>query len=112
MPSDLEAAFATLWRSLGGPEMIAEYRFDPVRRWRFDFAHPVARVAVELEGGTFSGGRHVRGKGFEDDACKYNAAAAAGWAVFRLTGRMLNTDPVGHLSAIKACIERRQEIGS
>src|SRR5687768_16750315 len=31
----------------------------PARRWRFDFAWPELKVAVECDGGTFTGGRHV-----------------------------------------------------
>ena len=43
----------------------------------------------ELEGGTWTGGRHTRGTGFRDDCEKYNAAGAFGWRVFRLTGESL-----------------------
>ncbi len=97
--SDLERAFDTLWRMLGGPEPEREYRFCE-RRWRFDFAWPDAKVAVECEGGVWSRGRHVRGAGFEADCAKYNRAAADGWRVFRLTRGMLDADPVGHLTPI------------
>jgi very-short-patch-repair endonuclease len=60
-----------------------EYRFHPVRRWRFDMAFPEPKVAVEIEGGVWTGGRHVRGKGFRKDCEKYNTAAAMGWRVLR-----------------------------
>ena len=33
-----------------GEEVVAEYRFHPGRDWRFDFAIPSRRVAVEVEG--------------------------------------------------------------
>lgn len=62
-----------------------EYRFDLTRRWRFDFAHVPRRVAVEIEGGTWSGGRHTRGSGYAKDLEKYNAAARQGWLVLRYT---------------------------
>lgn len=90
--SDLEAAFDTLWTQLEGPPLVAEYRFAPPRRWRFDRAHLGAHVAVEIDGGTRNGGRHVTGDGFAHDCEKFNAAASRGWLVFRLTGDMLN-DP-------------------
>jgi hypothetical protein len=64
-------------------------------------------VAVELEGGVYTNGRHTRGKGFEADATKYNAAASEGWVVFRLTAGMLDADPLGHLEPIVATIKRR-----
>ena len=67
-----------------------EWKFNVKRRWRFDFCWPSRMVAVELEGGVYSGGRHVRGGGFEKDCEKYNAAALAGWKVGRFTARMVD----------------------
>jgi len=98
--SDLEAAFDTLWRQLDGPDLVAEHRFAPPRKWRFDRAHLGARVAIEIDGGTQRGGRHVTGAGFTRDCEKLNTAAARGWLVFRLTSDMLRDAPVQHLSPI------------
>ena len=105
--SDLEASFDTYWRILQGPLLTPEHRFDAEHRSRFDRAHLMARVAIEIEGGTHSGGRHVRGQGYTDDCIKYNRATAQGWAVFRLTSDMLRDAPVQHLTPIIATIERR-----
>ena len=114
--SDLEASFDYYWRILAGPDLEPEYRFDPEHRSRFDRAHPLARVAVEIEGGTWSKrnkdgelvpGRHVRGYGYTGDCIKYNRAAAQGWAVFRLTSDMLRDAPAQHLQQIIATIETR-----
>ncbi len=41
-----------------------EYQFHPERKWRADFAHPGYKIIVEIEGGAFSNGRHVRGRGY------------------------------------------------
>ncbi len=79
-----EAKFALIWRALGGPELTREHRFHPERRWRLDFAHLASRVAIEIEGGVWSGGRHTRGGGFIADCEKYNTAQRLGWRVFRL----------------------------
>ncbi|ANQ23192.1 hypothetical protein BA893_16090 [Vibrio natriegens] len=67
----------------------SEYRFHETRRWRFDFAYPDQQLAIEVEGGTWSNGRHTRGKGYEDDCEKYNTAALRGWTVLRFTGGMV-----------------------
>ena len=107
--SDLEASFDYHWRILGGPELTPEYRFDDEYRSRFDRAHVASRVAIEVDGGTHNGGRHVRGAGYTDDCIKYNRATAQGWAVLRLTTDMLRDNPAGHLEPIIATIERRLE---
>jgi len=62
---------------------VTEYKFSPTRRWRFDFCHPVLKIAVEVEGGVWVKGRHTRGKGFLGDMEKYNAAVLLGWRVLR-----------------------------
>ena len=105
--SDLEASFDTYWRILQGPLLTPEHRFHAEHRSRFDRAHLMARVAIELDGGTHNGGRHVRGTGYTDDCIKYNRATALGWAVFRLTSDMLRDAPAQHLAPIIATIERR-----
>ena len=73
-----------------GLEPAREHRFHARRKWRFDFAFPDVLVAVEVEGGTHSGGRHTRGEGFERDCEKYAEAAIAGWLLIRVTARMIN----------------------
>ena len=65
--------------------MLKEYVFARPRKWRFDFAWPEPMVAVEIDGGGFVAGRHTRGKGFEMDAEKLNAATEKGWRVLRVT---------------------------
>jgi len=63
--------------------MEKEFRFHHTRRWRFDFAWPEKKVALEIEGGIWSGGRHTNPKGFISDCEKYNTALADGWRVIR-----------------------------
>jgi hypothetical protein len=62
-----------------------EYKFHPTRRWKFDFCFPNHMVAVEIEGGAWTNGRHTRGKGFIGDMEKYNAATELGWKILRYT---------------------------
>jgi len=100
--SQLEERFANVWKILGGPEPERELQFHDERKWRFDFAWPAEKVAIEIEGGTWTqgGGRHNRAAGFASDCVKYNAATLAGWKVFRITSDMLDQDPAGHLEPI------------
>jgi hypothetical protein len=68
-------------RKLPTPER--EYVFHSSRAWRFDFCWPAFRVAVEVEGLVYGGGRHQRPGGYGGDLDKYNAAALAGWCLLR-----------------------------
>ncbi|BCM89075.1 hypothetical protein IAD21_00919 [Abditibacteriota bacterium] len=87
--NDLEGPFLLRWRALYPQlELEREVRFHPVRQWRFDFAAAAAKVAIEIEGGQWTTSRHRTGAGYEEDNRKYNAAAAMGWTVFRLTAGM------------------------
>ena len=63
-----------------------EFQFHPSRRWRFDFALEEHMIAIECEGGVWTGGRHNRGKGFTADCEKLSTAASMGWRVMRFTG--------------------------
>lgn len=80
-----EEAFALHCRAEFHPlnQPVREHFFHPTRKWRFDFAFPAAKLAVEIEGGIFSGGRHTRGSAFISDCAKYNAAVLLGWRVLR-----------------------------
>lgn len=101
--SELERKFSVLWNRLGGPELEAEFKFHPARKWRFDFVHHQSKIAVEIEGGQFCQGRHQRPLGFEMDCEKYNAAIMLGWRVFRLTGKMITSD---NLTEIMSLMQR------
>jgi len=99
------------------PTWEPEYRFCE-RMWRFDFAWPAFRIAMEIEGGVHGrlivvgvgverrknenvpiapgtrirvGGRHQSGPGFEADIEKYNRAALLGWLVLRATTAQVKT---------------------
>ena len=90
-PSKLEALLASHIHAAGLPQPSREHRALPPRRWRLDFAWPARRVACEVEGGGFVGGRHTRGAGFRADCEKYNEHALAGWLVLRVTDREIRS---------------------
>jgi len=72
-------------RAVLGTDWVAEYRFAPPRKWRFDFANPQRQIAIEIEGGVYTRGRHTRPTGFLRDIEKYNTATLQGWRVLRCT---------------------------
>jgi hypothetical protein len=98
-----EQRFELLWKAWDGPWLECEYMFLPDRRFRFDFAFPKKRVAIELEGAVWTGGRHTRGSGFVKDCEKYGLAAANGWLVFRLAPNMINDDWIELI--LRKCLE-------
>lgn len=109
--SELEEKFAAQVRALGGklglPAPDREYRFAAeevgpgkglrqrlaaagLRDWRFDFAWPEHKFAVEIEGGAWVNGRHNRGDGFEADLEKYHHAMRLGWSIYRCGARLVH----------------------
>lgn len=78
-------------RACGLPSPVREHRFHETRRWRFDFAWVDKKIALEVEGGIWTGGRHTRGKAFNADCEKYNEALLMGWKVLRVTETHVRT---------------------
>lgn len=68
-----------------GFKATREYKFLRDRRFRFDAALPAHHIAIEYEGGTYTNGRHTRGKGYANDCKKYTLAAMEGWTLLRFT---------------------------
>lgn len=68
-----------------------EYKFHPTRKWSLDFAWPSVKLAVELNGGTFTRGRHTRGAGVEADYEKINEAQRLGWMVLQFGSSHLSS---------------------
>ena len=89
--SAAEESFYLAMRAYRYPLPIREYVFHPDRKWRFDFAWPHKKVALEVEGGIYGGkktsgkSRHTTIGGFEKDCLKYAAAAQLGWRVYRFS---------------------------
>ena len=62
---------------------ILEYKFYDTRKWRIDIFIPDLKVAIELEGGVYTYGRHTRPKGFLADIEKYNKISILGLKLLR-----------------------------
>jgi len=104
--SNLEDTFDIQIRAFRLPKARRQYRFHPKRRWQFDFAWPELKIAVEIEGGTYLQGRHVRPEGFRNDCKKYNEAALLGWTVLR--GDTLMVKEAILLDTVREAIKNRK----
>lgn len=92
IPKAMSIGEATLLQHIRAeklPMPTLEHQFDTSHKWRADFAWLQQKLIVEVEGGTWSNGRHNRGKGYEADCVKYNAAVKQGWRLLRYTTDMV-----------------------
>jgi very-short-patch-repair endonuclease len=89
--SALEEELALQIRAAKLPEPEREYQFHPTRRWRADFAWPVHKLLVEVQGGIWTGGKHNRGAGMEVDMEKHNEALIGGWRVFQFSASTIKS---------------------
>jgi very-short-patch-repair endonuclease len=64
---------------------VTELKFDEVRRFRFDWAIPDIKLAIEYEGLNSEKSRHTTKKGYAQDCEKYNLATINGWKILRYT---------------------------
>lgn len=107
--SEREQEFLRHWIALTGPRLVPQYVFHPRRRWKFDWAHPESRVAIEVHGGTWMHkSRHVSGTGFWGDRIKMNAALRLNWKVFELISDDLS-DPRIHREILDEIQRRLRE---
>lgn len=98
--------FTQVCEQAGIPAPEYEFRFAAPRRWRFDYAWPLHKVALECEGGVFVSGRHTRPTGFVRDMEKYNEATARGWLILRCQPKELMLTKT--LDYIKSAIATRR----
>lgn len=79
-----------------------EYRFTTDRDWRFDFAWPEQKVAVEVDGFGFG---HQAQQRLAHNHEKQNAAVLMGWRVLRYTSRCL-----GSKAGVAAAVDQTWEV--
>jgi very-short-patch-repair endonuclease len=63
---------------------VCEFKFHPKRQWRLDIAYVEQKLAIEVDGGLWTRGRHVRGAGVLEDNCKFAELAILGWRLIRV----------------------------
>jgi len=83
----------------GLPLGVTQHRFAEGRRYRFDRAWPDQLVAVEVQGGIWTRGRHARGSGIAAECQKFSLAAALGWRVLPVTREMIESGDAVRLIA-------------
>jgi very-short-patch-repair endonuclease len=121
-----DALYADLWSQ--GVDVEREYRFAAeacggsgkgvrkrlkavgLRDWRSDFVIHDRKLLIEVEGGGWTGGRHIRGAGFEEDLQKYDAAVRLGWTVYRCSPGMINSGQA--ISTIMQLIDGNRQNGT
>lgn len=89
--SELEDTFAMQLDAVGLDGYVREYQAIPGRRFRFDFCWVKERLAVEIQGGTYSRGAHARPLGIKRDYEKGNLAVQFGWKVLQFDADMVKS---------------------
>lgn len=124
--SHLEQRFAAAW-TVRYPDLVParEYVLPVWKDWaaelkrrglrrravpmRADFAWPLARVALEIQGGTWVKSGHSSGGGIERDATKAFLAQCDGWVVLCLTEGMLTRQADVWLPRLAELIRSQQQ---
>lgn len=83
-PSELEVRFWQQWSQTGLPMPEREWYFLADRGFRFDFAWPSLRFAVEVQGMA-----HRIKERFESDIEKRALAQLNGWTVLEVSGKAI-----------------------
>jgi hypothetical protein len=86
----------TDWLTANNIAFFKEYHFNKSKEfgakdWRNDYYLPELNLAIEVEGGIFSGGGHVRGAMYRDNLDKYNAITMAKIQLLRIDTDRLNS---------------------
>jgi len=110
LTSELNERFAIILKGTTLPKPAREYRFDLKHRWAWDFAWPECMVALDIQGGTWNAGGHVRGKGYENDCRKYSTASILGWTIILATTDMVESGEV--LALLEKALASRTSVST
>ena len=91
----------------GLPAPKTEATFHETRQWRWDYAWPDLKIAVEVQGGIHTRGRHTRAKGYTGDCEKLDEAQLLGWLVLWVTYEQIGSGQA--LAWIERAIRLRTE---
>ncbi len=99
--SSQEESFHKAWEEYGfpGSDLAREYVFSESRNWRFDFAWPSLKVAVEVNGFR----DHGTIRGMIRDAEKTRDAIFAGWLVIPFTSGCISSQEKRYDAVLFVC---------
>ena len=117
----LERSFETYWIQLGdGTVFTPQHRgiFSHINkrkkaimtRHTFDFAFVAEKIAVEMQGGIYGRGRHVRPIGYHNDRAKMRKAMKQGWLVLEYTTKDIDEDPASMIEEINSFLAMRRNV--
>lgn len=75
--------FLTAFCKNANIELLAEHKFCATRKFRFDWALPQYKIAIEYEGLHNAKSGHLTIQGYKDNCEKYNLAVKEGWRLLR-----------------------------
>lgn len=84
----------------------------PGRKFKFDFIFRKLKLAVEIQGGVWSGGAHGRPNGIVRDYEKLNLAVLHGWSVLQFDTKSIHNcnNPKSAIETTKKVIQQRSEL--
>ncbi len=86
---------------------VPQHKFHPERKWRWDFCYPRYKLAIEVQGGTYTRGRHSRGPGQRKDFEKISEGAILGWHIIIVDSKDVSQKL--HIDRIQRFFEARQQ---
>lgn len=92
------------------PEPVPEFKIVPERRFRWDWAWPMHRLAIEVQGGIWNRGAHGRGSGIQRDHEKSNLATIHGWRVLYVVPTALLTTATAQMVQAVIGAGRREDV--
>jgi hypothetical protein len=107
--SYLEKKFKAHWTKYHAPtcrtKIVSQHTFHPTRQWKFDFAFPEVKIAIEIQG---VGPGHTSPKGILNDHAKNFEAVRYGWTTIYLMNKMLAPSTITNtVNTIRAIVDHR-----
>lgn len=107
--SAAELDLARLLRSAKITGWKRQYKYVPGRKFQADFAFPVQKLIVEVDGGIYTRRAHGSVGGIIADMRRTNIAAINGWRVMRFRPDEIRKEPDSIVEQIKQALVYGEE---